>query len=158
MQSILEKRRKSGKMRFLSPRSPDTPDFISNDYLGLSRLISPTIENIGSSSTGSRLLSGDSTSAHELERFLSIHHNAPAALLFNSGYTANLSLFSCIARVEDTFIYDEFVHASVHDGLHMSRCKNVLKFTHNCLDDLMLKVGNVKNGMIFVAVERYNLK
>lgn len=64
--------------------------------------------------TGSRSISGNTAFAGELESLLADFHQAEAGLLFNSGYDANLGLFSCIARKEDTLICDELIHARYH--------------------------------------------
>lgn len=134
-------------------------DFTSNDYLGFARspVLSQSIEDkmrgiagrVGSG--GSRLLSGNSSEAESLETFLAVFHRAPAALLFNSGYDANLGLFSSIAAKGDTILYDELVHASIHDGIRLSRGDSFL-FRHNDLTHLEERL-KISAGNIFVAVE-----
>lgn len=83
---------------------------------------------------GSRLLDGNSTDAESLERYISQFHNAEAGLLFNSGYDANVSFFSCVPQPGDIIVYDELVHASVHDGMRMSRAEKKIAFKHNCVE------------------------
>ncbi|MGE0636139.1 MAG: aminotransferase class I/II-fold pyridoxal phosphate-dependent enzyme [Bacteroidia bacterium] len=135
-------------------------DFSSNDYLGFAR--SPELKNkikeyessetnLLNGSTGSRLLSGNTAFAEELENFVAKYHNAEAALLFNSGYNANLGLFSALGRKGDTILYDELIHASVHDGMRLSKaeCK---PFAHNNtvqLEELLKQT----TAQVFVAVE-----
>lgn len=126
-------------------------DFSSNDYLGLahsqkqqqiveSKYKSYTINHppphLGS--TGSRLLSGNSSLALSLETFLATIHNRPAALLCNSGYDANLSLLSSLPLPEDVMIMDELVHNSLIMGVRMSRIasERVYFFLHNDYQDL----------------------
>lgn len=135
-------------------------DFSSNDYLGFAR--SPELKNrikeyevseryFSNGSTGSRLLSGNSAFAEELEKFIATYHHAESALLFNSGYNANLGLFSALGRKGDTIIYDELIHASVHDGMRLSKaeCKS---FEHNNTVQLEALLKG-RTAQIFVAVE-----
>lgn len=83
-------------------------------------------------SGGSRLLDGNSSLAETLERSLAAFHGAPAGLLFNSGYEANTGLFSAVPQAGDVVVYDEFIHASVHAGMKLSRAAGrTVKFRHN---------------------------
>ncbi|MCG3167071.1 MAG: 8-amino-7-oxononanoate synthase [Bacteroidia bacterium] len=137
-------------------------DFSSNDYLGFARsaelekLVSELeIVNVKHStqvgSTGSRLLSGNTAFAEELENFIAHYHHAEAALLFNSGYNANLGLFSALGRKGDTIIYDELIHASVHDGMRLSKAE-YKPFAHNNTVQLEQLLKET-TGQVFVAVE-----
>ncbi|KAG6095680.1 hypothetical protein E4U30_002156 [Claviceps sp. LM220 group G6] len=83
-------------------------------------------------SCGSRLLDGNSPLAEALEHEIAAFHGAPAALLFNSGFEANTGLFGCAPQEGDVVVYDELIHASVHDGMKLSRGKGVA-FAHNCV-------------------------
>src|ERR1700722_13241667 len=101
---ILAQRESKGALRKLYVTDKGI-DFCSNDYLGFARspvLASMIEESMGklkslNGSGGSRLLAGNTKYAEELEAFLAKVHLAPAALLFNSGYDANVGLFSSIA-------------------------------------------------------------
>jgi len=128
-------------------------DFCSNDYLGYSRSFesgnAKLLETGGS--TGSRLLTGNSELIEELERFIAEYHNSKAGLIFNSGYDANLGLFSAIPQRGDTVLYDELVHASVRDGIRLGFA-NSRSFKHNDIDDLDRILRNTK-GLVYVAVE-----
>lgn len=135
-------------------------DFCSNDYLGLSnndelkQVVQAAMrkgEDFKLGSGGSRLLAGNSTLAEELEYFLAQTHQADTCLLFNSGYSANLSLFSSIPQKGDTIIYDELSHACIKDGARLSFA-NRLSFKHNDLDDLKKKLQKA-SGTVFIAVE-----
>ena len=75
------------------------------------------VHHLANGSTGSRLLSGNSAYAEEVERFIAYYHNAEAALVFNSGFTANYGLLSSLPYKGDTIIYDELVHASIQATL-----------------------------------------
>lgn len=123
-------------------------DFWSNDYLGLAR-IPHVIELTGS--TGSRLISGHSEVVENVEKQVATHFQSEAALIFNSGYDANLGLFSSLPQKGDTIIYDELVHASVRDGIRLSFAHS-FSFRHNDTDDLKKKLQKAE-GTIFVAVE-----
>jgi 8-amino-7-oxononanoate synthase len=123
-------------------------DFWSNDYLGLGRIAHP-IEISGS--TGSRLISGNSKVVEDVESKLASHFQSEAALIFNSGYDANVGLFSSLPQKGDTIIYDELVHASVRDGIRLSFA-NSYSFKHNDTADLEKKLKKA-TGTVFVAVE-----
>jgi 8-amino-7-oxononanoate synthase len=135
-------------------------DFCSNDYLGLAR--SETLyqrvyhrcQNLGvktNGATGSRLLSGNSDIIEEVECKLASIFQSESALIFNSGYTANLAIFSSLPQRNDTILYDELSHASIKDGARLSLAKR-FSFRHNDLTDLEGKLKKA-NGNIYVAVE-----
>jgi 8-amino-7-oxononanoate synthase len=144
--AILEKRKQEGSLRSLK-LSSGLVDFYSNDYLGFSRsleledLFKNNLQNLTDrngrriGSTGSRLLSGNSDLAEELESMMKEFHGSEAALLFNSGYDGNVGMISAFVRPGDVVFYDELVHASMHDGLKLARV-NGLPFQHNDLDHL----------------------
>ena len=126
-------------------------DFYSNDYLGLANVSVEDIISIHSGATGSRLISGNSKEAESCERTLADFFNSEAALVFNSGYDANVGLFSAVLQRGDTILYDEAIHASVRDGIRLSFA-SAYSFEHNSLNDLRLKLERAK-GTIYIAVE-----
>ena len=143
----LSKREATNALRKLS-LSGGKIDFCSNDYLGfacspeLSTRINQRIKEnpaSGSGASGSRLLSGNSKLHEDLEEFLSNYYGAEAALVFNSGYDANLGVFASILQKGDLVIFDELVHASIRDGIQISYAK-AHKFRHNDLEDLERKL------------------
>lgn len=144
----LQKRKRDNQLRSLSVFGSSV-DFFSNDYLGLANLPSRRFHQRGS--TGSRLLSGTSELSIEVESALSDFFDADAALIFNSGYTANLGIYSCIPQRGDTVVFDEYVHASIRDGIRLSFAETS-SFKHNDLEDLEKKIKQAK-GQCFVAVE-----
>jgi 8-amino-7-oxononanoate synthase len=146
-QRSLQDRKEKGSLRSLLSFDKHV-DFWSNDYLGLSRL-SQSVDLKGS--TGSRLISGNSQLVEDVERQVADHFHSEAALIFNSGYDANLGLFSSLPQKADTILYDEYVHASVRDGIRLSFA-NAFSFRHNDLEDLKKKLQKTA-GTIFVAVE-----
>ncbi|MEO6884109.1 MAG: 8-amino-7-oxononanoate synthase [Bacteroidia bacterium] len=149
-------RQQNDSLRALSVKK-NLIDFCSNDYLGFARSeklqdkIKAAEKNIFSNgSTGSRLLSGNSEMAEILEKKIADYHQAEAGLIFNSGYDANIGLFSSLPK-ESTIIYDELIHASVHDGIRLSKT-TALRFMHNDLFHLEARLKTAE-GIIFVAVE-----
>ena len=146
-QRNLEDRKAKGSLRSLLSFENHV-DFWSNDYLGLART-AQSIEVKGS--TGSRLISGNSVRVEEVEQQLAAHFHSEAALIFNSGYDANLGLFSSLPQKGDTILYDELVHASVRDGIRLSFAK-AFSFKHSDVTDLEKKLQKAE-GTVFVAVE-----
>lgn len=135
-------------------------DFTSNDYLGLGRsarlhrLIHERFQNLDplrNGSGGSRLLSGNTELAEDTEHFLASVFGAEAALIFSSGYMANLGVLSSLPQRGDTIVYDEQAHACIKDGARLSAAQRH-SFRHNDLHDLERKV-RVGRGQIFIAVE-----
>jgi len=124
-------------------------DFFSNDYLGVAKL--PFESNLHYGSTGSRLISGNSKFTERLENSLAGFYQQEAGLLFSSGYDANLSIYSCIPQKGDTVLYDEYVHASIRDGIRLSHAQS-FSFKHNDLQHLKERL-RVATGTIYIAVE-----
>ncbi len=138
----LSARKASNAMRTLN-NTEGLVDFSSNDYLGLARnkaVYSWAIQLIDgmalplNGSTGSRLLTGNHSLFSDLESLLERVHGA-SALVFNSGYDANVGFFSSVPQRSDLVFYDENVHASIRDGIRMGLAKS-MKFRHNNLEDL----------------------
>ncbi|KAF8336243.1 pyridoxal phosphate-dependent transferase [Cantharellus anzutake] len=154
-------------------------DFSSSDYLSLAssdalreRFLDalkqhPSSQN-GSAgilgSGGSRLLDGNSPVHAALEAGLEEFFNAPSALIFNSGYDANVGLFSSVPQAGDVILYDSLIHASVHDGMRASRVHPSMcrKFKHNSVSDLRSQIEeilrtcpSIRDGKacVFIAVE-----
>jgi 8-amino-7-oxononanoate synthase len=155
----LSKRQEQNALRILVPDN-HLIDFCSNDYLGFAQ--SEQLKNNiiaeysllpkqTNGATGSRLLAGNTNYAENLENKISTFHNAEAGLIYNSGYDANIGLFSALGRKDDTIVYDELIHASVHDGIKLSSA-TAFSFKHNDLKDLEEQLKTAK-GMIYVAVE-----
>ncbi|GAB5415997.1 MAG: pyridoxal phosphate-dependent aminotransferase family protein [Crocinitomicaceae bacterium] len=124
-------------------------DFFSNDYLGCSKYSSAVMPSGGS--TGSRLLSGNSEVYEGIEYQFAQFFDSDAALHFNSGYDANLGIFSTIPQKGDTILYDELIHASVRDGIRLSWAKS-FSFRHNDLDQLEQRLEKAE-GAVYVVVE-----
>lgn len=148
LQIALNKRKSEKAFRNLNT-TEGMIDFCSNDYLGFSKKTQHIHAAYGS--TGSRLISGHHTIHEEVERNIANFHQTESALIFNSGYDANLSFFSTITKKGDTVIYDQLCHASIRDGLRLGTARN-FAFKHNDLEDLLEKIKQAK-GSIFIVVE-----
>ncbi|GAC1593524.1 MAG: pyridoxal phosphate-dependent aminotransferase family protein [Ginsengibacter sp.] len=127
-------------------------DFTSNDYLGMVRNNLITLpDDLCHGSSGSRLLSGNYPLIEKTEELIAKFHNCEAALIFNSGYDANIGLLSSIADRGDTIIYDQLSHASIRDGIRLSKADSY-SFLHNDTIDLKKKIKKAK-GKIFIITE-----
>ncbi|MFL6137020.1 MAG: 8-amino-7-oxononanoate synthase [Frankiaceae bacterium] len=121
----------AGLRRRLRPRRADDDllDLAGNDYLGLSRhprVIAAAIEALrtwGAGATGSRLVTGSTALHAELEAALADHCGAEAALVFSSGYLANLGAITALAGAGDLVVSDAANHASVVDACRLSRAR-----------------------------------
>ena len=147
LQNKLNKRIEEGLYRELKDYS-EFCDFSSNDYLGFSRDQNKLKQ---SGSTGSRLISGNSADIERLELEIANFHQVESGLIFNSGYVANLGLFSTIPNRGDTVLYDELIHASIRDGIRLSNADS-FSFKHNNVQHLEERLAKSK-GNVFVAVE-----
>lgn len=148
-QQKLIERKKMGSERSLSLFNGFT-DFFSNDYLGLA-LHTEFQDFKPAGSTGSRLISGNSEEAQKTEKWIADFFQAEDALIFNSGYDANLGFFSSVPQRGDFILYDDLIHASIRDGIRLSNAKS-FSFKHNDVEDLKQKIERI-DGTIFVAVE-----
>jgi 8-amino-7-oxononanoate synthase len=113
----------------------------SNNYLGLTthpKVREATIEAVrkyGTSMTGSRFLNGSMKLHEELEAKLAAFLGKPAALVFTTGYQANLGMLTALINKKAVAVVDKYAHASIHDGCRLMEGEN-LKFKHNDLQDL----------------------
>ncbi|MGZ5244566.1 MAG: aminotransferase class I/II-fold pyridoxal phosphate-dependent enzyme [Bacteroidia bacterium] len=155
----LEKRKQQNAYRTLR-YNPALVDFSSNDYLGLARseklkaLIQQELikyPDLPLGSTGSRLLCGNYPLIEETEVQIAAFHKAEAAIIFNSGYDANVGLLSSVPKKGDTILYDSLCHASIRDGIRLSQAKSY-SFSHNNIDDLTKKL-RFAEGEVFVIAE-----
>lgn len=130
-------------------------NFSSNDYLGLAVNASVigsakrAMDEFGFGAGASRLLSGGTELHRELETKIAEFKGTEAALIFNSGYTANTSAIPSIAREGDVIFSDELNHASIVDGCRLSRAKKVI-FRHRDVDHLseLIKKENGKRKIV----------
>jgi 8-amino-7-oxononanoate synthase len=156
----LEIRKQNNALRQL-PNATSLTDFASNDYLGWSQselifdethqlLLDRNIKNNGA--TGSRLLSGNHQLYTETEDFIARFHQSESALIFNSGYDANVGFFSSVPQRGDLILYDELCHASIRDGIQLSKAK-AYKFNHNDFEDLEQLIQRNPNTTVYIVTE-----
>lgn len=144
---FLEERERQQLLRRLSPSEGRRPgvavrggreyvDFSSNDYLGLSShpalvaAAKKALERFGVGAGASRLMSGNLTIHHELEEEVAAFKGAESALVFNSGYQANLGIIPALLGRRDLVLADHLCHASQLDGALLSRAA-LVRFRHN---------------------------
>lgn len=162
LQNKLNQRIENNSLRTLTA-SQNLIDFASNDYLGFSKnesifnkvhqlLVDRKI--IQNGATGSRLLSGNHELFEETENFIAKFHQSESALLFNSGYDANVGFFSTVPQRNDIILFDELCHASIRDGIQLSLAKSY-KFSHNNLTDLEALLLKFKSNehQVFIVTE-----
>jgi 8-amino-7-oxononanoate synthase len=151
LQQKLHFRKEANALRKL-PMPTSGIDFSSNDYLGFAKneqifdathqyLVDNTIKINGA--TGSRLISGNHNLYDITEKYIAAFHQSEAALIFNSGYDANVGFFSAVPQRNDVILYDELCHASIRDGIQMSNAKSY-KFQHNDYEDLESKIAKLQ--------------
>ncbi len=161
LQYQLLKRKEEGNWRELK-YNKDLIDFSSNDYLGFARnsnlklkaqeiLKNHEDSNRINGATGSRLISGQYPLYEKVEKYIASFHHAESALIFNSGYNANLGFFSCIPQKGDTILFDRLIHASIHDGIRLSKAQ-AMAFKHNNAKHLN-ELKEYATGNVFVVAE-----
>jgi 8-amino-7-oxononanoate synthase len=170
LEETLDTRRTEHNLVTLRKRK-DMNDFSSNDFLSLTgsgMLRTAFFEELARypdfklGSTGSRLLDGNNDYIEMIEREIAAFHGSEQATIVNSGFEGNCAIFSSIPRPGDTIVYDELVHASVHEGMSRSLALNRVPFRHNDVDsfrevletilDTQPMIRSVKRCVI-VAVE-----
>ncbi len=155
LQKKLDARKAVQALRVLAPVA-NLVDFSSNDYLGfssnnnLSQKISKRAQTIlqeeqlnANGATGSRLLSGNHKLYARTEEMLADFHKAQSALVFNSGYDANVGFFQSVPQRGDLILYDEYIHASIRDGIQMSPARGY-KFKHNDITSIKELVSRLR--------------
>lgn len=116
-------------------RSLDTPagiDFTSNDYLGLAQsqeladaVVAAIERGVPVGAGGSRLLRGNHPEHEALEAEAAAFFGAETALFFGGGFIANTALMATLPSRGDLIVYDELIHASVHDGMRLSKAEAI---------------------------------
>ncbi|MEM7380038.1 MAG: 8-amino-7-oxononanoate synthase [Bacteroidota bacterium] len=167
LNKLLEQRKAEDSLRSLASAG-QLIDFSSNDYLGFARnpelfrsssRLLETMEIEENGATASRLLSGNHHLYQQLEAQLCRFYKSDSALVFNSGYDANIGFFSSVPKRNDLIFFDELIHASIRDGIKMSHAKSY-KFNHNDIRDLREKIersldsgGKEEGDAIYVVTE-----
>ena len=156
--AALERR---GRLRSLTPRAGR--DFASNDYLGLAgdpiigqAVADAVARGVPVGSGGSRLLRGNAPEHEGLEAKAADFFRTQAALFMANGFAANLALFSTLPQRGDLIVADELIHASVHDGLRMSKAVAVFA-RHNDVQSFADLIAAWRleggKGRVWIAVE-----
>ena len=158
VREALAERRQANLFRQL-PAPAGGIDFCSNDYLGLAR--DPRLrQRLGElaarpepphGATGSRLISGNHPAIEALERRLAHFYRSEAALVFSSGFAANLGLLASLGGVAKALLCDRLLHASAIDGCRLSGARRII-FAHNNLGDLEAGLGRLSAGETAVVV------
>jgi 8-amino-7-oxononanoate synthase len=165
LEDKLQQRLQNNSLRQLSNKN-DLIDFSSNDYLGFAKsedLFQQTHQFLSDNNftengaTGSRLLSGNHPLYEITEKYIANFHLQESALIFNSGYDANIGFFSSVPQRNDIILFDELCHASIRDGIKMSNAK-AYKFSHNDYENLELKIKNChiersRDAQIYIVTE-----
>lgn len=157
----LEALARRGRLRALEPARG--LDFASNDYLGLARsaelraaVADAVTRGVAIGSGGSRLLRGNDAEHEALEAEAAAFFGAETALYFGGGFVANTAIFSTLPQRGDLIVYDELIHASVHEGLRLSKAE-ARAFAHNdaqaCDDAINAWRADGGTGRPWIAVE-----
>ena len=155
----LETRKQNSALRKLSIPNK-LIDFSSNDYIGFSKseaIFEQTHQYlidtncIQNGATGSRLISGNHKVYQEAENYIAKFHQSESALIFNSGYDANVGFFSSVPQKGDLILYDELCHASIRDGIQLSNAKSY-KFKHNDFEDLEKRLRQAQSDSLISEV------
>ena len=164
-QRVLEKYKEVKRFRNIPPdrEIPGRIDLSGNDYLGLAadsflRLTAEEAASLSFSSSASRILAPRQNAHLDLENMLSELCGRPA-LLFNSGYHANVGCISALNIPGTVFLTDKLIHASVIDGLAMAGA-SYARWRHNdiaSLKRLLLKYQDNSERMIVVAESIYSM-
>jgi len=132
--------------------------FCSNDYLGLAnhpaliKAMQAGAERYGVGSGASHLVSGHSHAHHALEEALAEFTQRPRALLFSSGYMANLGVISALTTKHDTIHEDRLNHASLIDAARLSGA-TMRRYPHNDVDALATRLDKNSNGYPLIITD-----
>lgn len=133
-------------------------NFCSNDYLGLavdSRITAAAqhaLQQWGNGAGASHLVCGHQRPHHELEEALADWTGRPRALLFSSGYMANLGVIATLLGRGDHLLQDRLNHASLLDGGRLSGAR-MQRFRHNDIADLERRLARLDSGSRLIAVD-----
>ena len=132
----------------------------TNNYLGLTfdpeciAAACTALREEGTGTTGSRMANGSYAAHVALENELASFFNCPAAIVFSTGYIANLAILSTLAGPEDVILLDADCHASIYDGTRLGSAQ-VIRFFHNNPEDLEKRLKRLgdRAGNTLVVVE-----
>jgi 8-amino-7-oxononanoate synthase len=133
-------------------------DLVSNDYLGLAGhpalgdAIRASLDTLPAGSGGSRLLRGHHEIFEHIEKRLASFSGSECALLFGSGYAANIGLLQGIVSPDDVMVSDERNHASLIDGIRLTKAATAI-YPHQDLEALEAAIARPRKGRAFVITE-----
>ena len=138
----------------------------TNNYLGLTfapeclQAVHEAIDSQGTGTTGSRMANGSFAGHRALEQELADFYECRSAIVFTTGYQANLAMISGLARAgEDTLLIDADCHASIYDGCRLSGA-DVIRFRHNNVADLdkrLRRMGDKAAGALIIVEGIYSM-
>jgi 8-amino-7-oxononanoate synthase len=169
LQSELDERAAQGLLRSRRTlQSPQTPhvvvdgkpylSFCSNDYLGLANhpqliaALQQGAQQYGAGAGAAHLVSGHTQPHVQLEHALAAFAGKPAALLFSTGYMANLGVVQALAGKGDTVFADKLNHASLNDAMLLSRA-NIKRYRHNDTGQLASLLEQTASGRKLVITD-----
>ena len=148
--------------RYITRENRKMLNMSSNDYLGLAsneNLRQSFLQQYGSNfpsftSSSSRLLTGNFPVYTDLEQFIAQRFQRESALLFNSGYHANLGILPALTTTKSLILADKLVHASMIDGIRLSQCE-FFRYRHNDYEHLksLLEKNAGKFDRTFIVTE-----
>ncbi len=147
---------KDGKFLLMGGRK--VLNFSSNDYLGLSisdelrQKAARNFKKYGTSSSSSRLVSGNYSIINDAEKAYASYFGYDDALFFPSGYQANIGVLSTFLEKGDTVIFDKHIHASSVKGMTMSGA-DFYGYNHNSMSHLEKRLTTHGNGQVAVLTE-----
>lgn len=147
----LERLEREGLLRAPRVVAPGAIGFASNDYLGLADTPAPP-EAAGAGA--SRLIAGQRPAHEALESSVAAWLGMPAALVFSSGYAANVGVLTALAGPGDRIVSDALNHASIVDGARLSKAEIVIT-AHNDADAVAEALARPCAGRTFVVTESY---
>jgi 8-amino-7-oxononanoate synthase len=169
LQSALDERAAQGLLRRRSTvQSPQAPhitvdgqpclSFCSNDYLGLANhpqliaALQQGAQQYGAGAGAAHLVSGHTRPHERLEHALADFAGKPAALLFSTGYMANLGVVQALVGKADTVFADKLNHASLNDAMQLSRA-NIRRYRHNDMAQLGLLLEQTSGGRKLIITD-----
>jgi len=155
--------REKGLFRTLRTVDASVLNFCSNDYLGLAadprlkEAAKAAVDRYGAGSGAARLISGNNPLCDALETALADLKGTETALLFNSGYHANIGAIPALAGEGGVIFSDEWNHASLIDGCRLSKAETVV-YRHNDLADLEVSLRKTSKKKIIVTEAVFSME
>ncbi|RUM46507.1 MAG: 8-amino-7-oxononanoate synthase [Desulfocapsa sp.] len=168
----LEQLQAKGRLRALRPVESRKYhlNLSSNDYLGIAAnqelqqefydgRSQSTLSDYKLAASSSRLLTGDTRLAHDLEHKLATAYQSEAALLYNSGYHANIGILPALFGKNDLILSDKLNHASIHDGFRLSRarCKRYNHVDYKQLRSLLEQYRKQYERVVIVSESVFSM-